>query len=254
MQIIKSTWRRGIFGKAIVGCGSMFVVCIACSILSIPLARTVNREKAQGNSDTVSVTVFAPTKTTTAILKPGFKATATLETPTEQPPTQETKPIAKNLPTPSQEPLPSPESSSTPATLSMILDLTKILDSSATDVDNLLGKPLEVLPSGIGEIDAIPDGGETRNYQNDRYFVSVHFNKKGIARGVTIPEGLDSEAYSLEKYPLLFERLNLSVSAPPDVEAPAGLRWDNYNGYFIQTTSRSIRDSTIRFFKIYKIT
>lgn len=133
-----------------------------------------------------------------------------------------------------------------------IVNVSCLIDTHIGQVDELLGQPLLIIPEGIGANEAIPDGGETREYALGRYHINIHFDKQGIARGLQIIEGLLEENYSLDKWPELLSRLGMSVIKEPDIKALAARKWKNYLGYAIDIFA-SKPNGPVWTVKVYKL-
>jgi hypothetical protein len=113
----------------------------------------------------------------------------------------------------------------------LIIDASSIFDSAIADIEKKLGQPIDVESMGIGELEEIPNGGQSRVYRLGNYTFYVNYDKKGIALGLQILGGLVEQKYSLDDWPIIFIRLGVMVTKSPDVVAPAARRWTNYLGY-----------------------
>ncbi len=137
------------------------------------------------------------------------------------------------IPKPNYERLPLYSSSSYP----LIIDASSIFDSTISDIEKKLGQPIDVESIGIGELEEIPDGGQSRVYRLDSYTFYVNYDKKGIALGLQVLGGLVDQKYGLDDWPIIFIRLGVMTTKSPDIVAPAARRWTNYLGYGMWITT-----------------
>jgi hypothetical protein len=134
----------------------------------------------------------------------------------------------------------------------LIVSSPAIIDSSVADVEWLTGSSIEVMPMGIGAAEEIPDGGESRTYKVGRYTVWVNYDRKGVAKGLQVADGLKADGYSLDQWPLVLTRIGVSYAGFPDVQAPAARRWTNASGYAIMIAADK-SGGTVWTVRIYKI-
>jgi hypothetical protein len=148
-----------------------------------------------------------------------------------------------------------PTPPATPTTIALknvIVDTSAVIDAPVKVVEKLLGGPTEIVAMGIGDIEEIPDGGESRTYLVGRYTVWVNYTKTGIAKGLMVEDGLQNDGYSLDQWPLVLGRIGVGFVGSPDVVAPAARNWTNTHGYAIMIVSDSI-GGTVATVRIYKI-
>jgi hypothetical protein len=132
------------------------------------------------------------------------------------------------------------------------VNVSSVIGSPISDVERTLGKSTETYEVLIGDAEELPDGGESRTYKSGRYEIWITVDKKGIAKGVQVVDGLLDDSYSLDQWPVLLNRLGISVSRAPDVTAPAARRWTNYLGYAIWVAAAK-SGGTVWSVRIYKI-
>ncbi len=114
-----------------------------------------------------------------------------------------------------------------------IIDTASLVDYHVFQLERNLGVPLYITPVRIGTMEEIPDGGETRTYQVNKYEINVNFDKLGIAKGVQVISGLIENAYSLEHWPLVLSKMGIMVTQQPDMVAPAARKWKKHLDYGI---------------------
>jgi hypothetical protein len=119
-------------------------------------------------------------------------------------------------------------------------------------VERLLGQSSENYTLGLGEVEEVPDGGESRTYHVGKYEIWVNYDKAAIARGLQVVDGLLSDGYSLDQWPIILSRINVDYVGFPDVEAPGARRWNNAFGYWIMIAAERI-DGDVWTVRIYKI-
>lgn len=166
-------------------------------------------------------------------------------------------PEATNTPIPTNtlEPTNTPRPTQTPEPTEvqgLIIDTSRVVGSPVLEVEELVGNPTEILAMGIGEVEEIPDGGESRTYQVGKYTVYVNYDKSGIAKGLQVVDGLLEDGYSLDEWPTILSRLRVGHPGFPDVEAAGARRWTNASGYSIMMASMR-PDGEIWTVRIYKI-
>jgi hypothetical protein len=122
----------------------------------------------------------------------------------------------------------------------LIIDASAIIDSTIAEVEKQLGQSENGEAIGIGELDEIPDGGQSRVYNVGRYGFYVNYDKKGVALGLQVFRGLIEDGYSLDDWSVIFSRVGVAVSTLPDVKAPAARRWNDYLGYGMWLTADKV--------------
>ena len=147
---------------------------------------------------------------------------------------------------------PIPTDTGTARSEELIVDTARIIDYRIAEIEALLGQPTEIYPLGIGEAEEVPDGGQTRTYMAGQYTIWVNYDKAGTAKGLQVIDGLLSDAYSLDDWPLILARMNVAYVGFPDVEAPGARRWNNAFGYWIMIAAAST-DGDVWTVRIYKI-
>lgn len=197
MQTIQQfpSWfaKQKLSGKLAIGCAGFFVICCLCS---------------------VPISILSPSTPT-----PEIENTAVVEV-VSTPTTAET-----TLPTDIPQVAPS-ETSLPPVVLptvnsKIIVETAKIIDAPVQQVEAMLGSSIETLSLGIGEAEEVPDGGESRTYQVGKYTIWVTYNKKGIAKGLQIIDGLLDDGYLLDQWGIILTRIGVDFVGLPDIEAPA---------------------------------
>jgi hypothetical protein len=134
----------------------------------------------------------------------------------------------------------------------LIIDAAAILDSSIADIEKKLGQPFSVDAMGIGELEEIPDGGQSRIYVTEKHTFYVNCDKKGIATGLQVVRGLLEQKYSLDDWPIIFARMGVTVTKYPDIVSKAARRWINYLGYGMWITTDKV-DGFVWTIKIHRV-
>ncbi len=194
---------------------------------------------------TKTPTVEIPAK---SIIETATLTNANLETPVP------TKTLVAIVVSPSNSPKPTqilPTTAPT-ASISVIIETAKIIDTPVQQVEKVLRNSTEIIPLGLGEAEEVPDGGESRTYQVGKYTIWVTYDKKGIAKGLQIVDGLLADGYSLDQWGVILTRIGVNFVELPDVVAPAARRWTNIHGYAIMITAEKIGGNvwTVRIYKI----
>jgi hypothetical protein len=229
------------------------IICFCCSSFSIYAVLTTTPTAVSQLSQTQTIPNpdiinTSPGITSTPITqsKPSVTPTETAEysivVPTETVEYTTVVPTKEKL---SPTPTPTIENG-------LIFESAKIIDSPIKQVEKLLGKPHESLSLRINDAEEVPDGGEARSYLLGKYTVWVNYDKKGIAKGFQIDDGLLSDNYSLDQWGILLTRIGFGPVGLPDVEAPAARRWNDVNGYFIMIAANKI-DGPVWTIRVYKV-
>ncbi|HXF70000.1 MAG TPA: hypothetical protein VNK89_09350 [Thermoflexus sp.] len=224
--------KQKLSGKLAIGCAGLFMLCFVCSVPiailspSTPTTEIENTVVVEAVSTPTIEVVSSPIATETAI-------------PTDAP---QVAPTETPLP-----PTPFPT-----ANLEIIVETAKIIDAPVQQVEAMLGKPIETLSLGIGEVEEVPDGGESRTYRVGKYTIWVNYDKNGIAKGLQIVDGLLDDGYSLDQWGVILARIGVDFVGLPDIEAPAARRWTNAHGYAIMIAANKVGGKvwTVRIYKI----
>lgn len=235
MMVVRrfSSWysRQKISGKLAVGCGGLLLLCCVCSVpITILNPSPVTENKS-------AEVIEAPESPTELV-------------PLASPPTDTTTPTKAPQATPTKTA--SPSTTTPTATSDVIIETAKIIDASIEQVEAILGSSTETFSLSIGEVEEVPDGGETRTYQVGKYTIWVNYDKKGIAKGLQVIDGLIDDGYSLDEWVLVLDRIGVDFVGLPDIEAPAARRWTDAYGYAIMIAAEKI-DGNIWTVRIYKI-
>lgn len=217
--------KQGIVGKVAFGCFSLLVLCCLCSV---PIGILKPSKSTPKVTKTVVVEV-SPSPVSESAIPTETTAAEVVPTETSLPPTA--------LPTVNSE---------------IIVETAKIIDAPVQQVESMLGSSTETLSLGIGEAEEVPDGGESRTYQVGKYTIWVTYDKKGIAKGLQIIDGLLDDGYSLDQWGIILTRIGVDFVGLPDIEAPAARRWTNAYGYAIMIAAEKI-DGNVWTVRIYKI-
>jgi hypothetical protein len=136
----------------------------------------------------------------------------------------------------------------------VIIETAKIIDSPVEKVESILGSSTETLSLGIGDVEEVPDGGESRTYVLGKYTIWVNYDKQMIAKGLQVVEGLENDGYTLDQWPIILERIGVGYVGAPDIVAPAARRWTNAQGYAIMIAANKSGGVvwTVRIYKIPK--
>jgi len=213
----------------------LVLLCVMCGIFG-----TLSKPKPKGQATATAQTVAPATE----VVKP---TNTPMPTNTLQPVHTVTTPSATPKATDTPKPEPTP-----PLKRPMILDVPSILGKkTVTDVEKMLGKPIEVLPIRVGEAPELPDGGESRTYRKDKYEFYLFFDRNGLACGFLLFNGLSDEGYLLDHWGLLMDRFGFAMTAVPDVAAPAARRWFNFSGYKIDISGAV--DGPVHMVQIWKL-
>lgn len=70
-----------------------------------------------------------------------------------------------------------------------------MLGARVAEVEGVLGKPLDIVQIDRGSVDTIPEGGESRTYEIQKYLLYVDYDKTGIAKGVQLFSGLEKHRF-----------------------------------------------------------
>jgi len=116
---------------------------------------------------------------------------------------------------PSSESTPPVETTSSTA---LIVDSVRIFDASVAEVEQYLGAPSESFPLGIGEVEEVPDGGESRTYHLGKYEIWVNYDTEGLARGLQVVDGLASDRYKLDDWSTILEGIAVGYAGLPNVQ------------------------------------
>ena len=149
-------------------------------------------------------------------------------TPTLRPPTASSSPLP-----PTHNPSPTVTIPTIEPTnpIEIVVDVPGILGKSVSEVENLIGESTLITPNDDNDDNLA--GGEYRDYQIDRYTVSIAYDKTGIARVFFILDGMSDENYALEDWNIILPKFGVQIGVSPDRKALLAVYWDNYNGYFI---------------------
>ena len=178
----------------------------------------------------------APTATSSPTKTPAPTAT---DTPTSLP-------TATPVPTDTSAPAVTPTATETPPagdapTSDLIVNAPAMLGARVAEVEGVLGKPLDVVQIGRGSVEAIPEGGESRTYEIQKYLLYVDYDKTGIAKGVQLFSGLEKHGYALSAWPVALRRVGVDfITKPPDVSASIAVAWTNVNGYAVRVETDAI--------------
>ena len=188
-------------------------------------------------SDTPKPTeTTAPTATSSPTETPAPTAT---DTPTSLP-------TATPVPTDTSVPTVTPTATETPPAddanaNGLIVNAPAILGAKVAEVEGTLGKPLDIVQIDRGSLPAIPDGGESRTYEIQKYSLYVDYDKTGIAKGVQLFSGLEKHGYALSAWPVALRRVGVDfITKPPDVSALIAVAWTNVNGYAVRVETDAI--------------
>lgn len=143
-----------------------------------------------------------------------------------------------NTPTPTDTPKVDANADRTPTPtdvppVNIIVDVNLILEHSQEDVEKLMGKPLEVYNIEKGMVEELPSGGEGRMYLVGKYKIEVTYNLDNTAQGFQIMEGLSSDGYTIDNWPIILRRIGVDFAGEPDIVSVAGRGWNNASGYSI---------------------
>jgi hypothetical protein len=134
----------------------------------------------------------------------------------------------------------------------LIVETTKIIDASVQQVESMLGNAVETFMLGVGEVEEVPDGGETRTYQVGKYTIRVNYDQQSVAKGLQVIDGLPSEGYSLDQSGIILTRIGIDFVGEPDIETPLERQWTNTNGYAIIIAADKT-DGHVWTVRIYKL-
>lgn len=236
MQAIQQfpSWfaKQKLSGKLAIGCAGLFMLCCICSVPLAILSPSTPTPKIENTS----VVEVVSTPTIEVVSSPIVAETAI---PTDIPQVA-----------PSETPLP-PTALPT-VNSEIIVETAKIIDAPVQQVESMLGSSTETMSLGIGEVEEVPDGGETRTYQIGKYTIWVNYDKQGVAKGLQIIDGLQDDGYSLDQWSIILTRIGVDFVGLPDIEAPAARRWTNAYGYAIMIAADKI-DGNVWTVRIYKI-
>jgi hypothetical protein len=224
--------KQKLSGKLAVGCAGLFILCCVCSVPVAILSPSSPTPKIE-NTAIVEV-VSTPT---IEIVSTSTIAETAMPTDTPQVVPAETPLPPTALPTVNSE---------------IIIETAKIIDAPVQQVEAMLGSSTETMSLGIGEVEEVPDGGETRTYQVGKYKILVNYDKQGVAKGLQIIDGLLDDGYSLDQWSIILKRIGVGFVGLPDIEAPAARRWTNAYGYAIMIVANKI-DGNVWTVRIYKI-
>ena len=155
-------------------------------------------------------------------------------------------PTATPVPTDTSAPAVTPTATETPPagdapTSDLIVNAPAILGARVAEVEGVLGKPLDIVQIGRGSVEAIPEGGESRTYEIQKYLLYVDYDKTGIAKGVQLFSGLEKHGYALSAWPVALRRVGVDfITKPPDQSALIAVAWTNVNGYAVRVETDAI--------------
>ena len=216
-----------------IGCAGVLLLLCVCAV---PISLLSPSKETESNREITAT--FIPVSTETPTISPSTKVTEASE--------------ATSVPTIPPSVTPKPVPTATPTEVSMIVNANKVIGSSASRVAQMLGKPTDTQAFGAGEIAEVPNGGEMRTYQVGKYTIWVAFDKRGIAKGLQVVEGLKEDGYSLNQWPMVLKRMGLGYVGRPDITAPAAVRWTNAGGYTIMIVANKI-GGVIWTIKVYQL-
>jgi hypothetical protein len=148
--------KQKLSGKLAVGCAGLFILCCVCSVPVAILSPSTPTPKIENTA----VVEVVSTPTIEVVSSPIVAETAI---PTDIPQV-----------VPSETPLP-PTALPT-VNSEIIVETAKIIDAPVQQVESVLGSSTEIMSLGIGEVEEVPDGGETRTYQVGKYTIWVNYD------------------------------------------------------------------------------
>ena len=154
-------------------------------------------------------------------------------TPTLRPPTASPLPLTEN-PSPTVT-IPTIEPTSS---VEIVVDVPGILGKSVSEVENLFGIATLITPNDDNDDNLA--GGEYRDYQINKYSVTIAYDKTGVARVFQVMDGMSDENYALDDWNIILPKFGIQINVSPDREAPLAVYWDNYNGYFIVVAGQPV--------------
>ncbi len=106
------------------------------------------------------------------------------------------------------------EAATTPVAHSLIFNAPAILSSDRETVEDILGKPLQVMPIPAGEMDSVPGGGHNVLYDIGSYRMYVSYDTSHVARNIEVIDGLASAGYRLDDWRDLMSNLGFETDLP----------------------------------------
>lgn len=134
----------------------------------------------------------------------------------------------------------------------LIFDVSTIIDYPLQQLERRFGKPAEIMWRKIGSAEDLPDGGETREYHVGKYQFDINYDKAGIAKGFHLFEGLEENAYSLDDWSEVLERVGLIIVRFPDMQGITTRIWTNHLGYLVKVATQRV-GGPVTAVRVYKI-
>ena len=133
-----------------------------------------------------------------------------------------------------------PTPSAAPPPAFFILDFTQLFGKSLLEAEVVLGAPALITEMGPGDLEAIPGGGEARDYDYQGVSLSAQYDRNGTLRGMSMGDSFAGDydlAYygiPMEDWRKVLKAVGLPATESPSTTYPRGYEWQDMDGYRIK--------------------